>query len=184
MKKIKQLSEFLDVRPHTLAGIEQRIPRMLMEESTFFELEIGSFTELLESANHLIYKQYLLVETLLQDCAKKQEQVTEEKVKEVALKSLKTIIPTFSHHINNITASMVTEADGLQWAISKGKVMDDDHVASNYAKLAATSVQKINAFLNILENIQRLDTTRYVDDVSILDLGDELEKRFKEIDRS
>jgi HD-like signal output (HDOD) protein len=177
------LAESLGISPIALAELQAKTQDMLLKESEFLDIRIGPVSELLESANHLIYKQYLLVEKLLNDIHKMQDQIAQEKMKKAALGSLKTITATLSHYINNDMAVIMSGAERVQRAISKGNIIDSENIASKYLENAINSVEKIGKFFNILKEMSVFDTSKYTDDTSILDIGDQLKARIEAIDK-
>jgi HD-like signal output (HDOD) protein len=183
IEKIDGLAGSLGISPSALAEVQSKTLDMLVAESKLLEVEIGSVTDLLEAANKLIYQQYMQVEKLLDENRKMHEEIARNKVKEAALESLRTITATLSHYINNISSIIVAEGERVQLAISKGKIIDNENIVSNYIELAIERVEDIAGILNELKKLSSFDTTRYTDETSILDIGDQLKKQIEAINK-
>jgi HD-like signal output (HDOD) protein len=177
VEKIESLSESLNIDAPTLAVIQEHTLDVLIKESQFLEIKIGSVKELLEDANQLIFKQYLLVEEILRDNRKMQEEIARIESRKAALESLKTLTATLSHYINNASSTIMSRAQMVQRAIEKGDVADHGDVAGQSMGLILQSVQTISMVLDELKKLSHLDTTQYIDETEMLNIEDRLKKK-------
>lgn len=182
ISNIDRLSQSLGISPVALADLQSKVLTLLPKESEFLDIRIGSVSELLEAANSLIYKQYFLVEKVLRDNQRMQEQIARDEMKKAALSSLKTITATLSHYINNASATILGRAQLVQLAVSQGTITDDEHIAENCMKIVVKSVKTISLILTELKNMSRFDTTPYSDETNILDIEDRLKAHIEAID--
>ncbi len=183
LEQISLLSESLDIGPTVLAEIQEKILGMLLKESEFLEINIGSAAELLENANSILYKQYIMVETVLRENRQMQAQIARDQMKKAALDSLKTITATLSHYINNASATILGRAQLVELAIKKDTVKDPESIAANSMDIIIKSVEMISLVLEELKKMSSFDTTIYHDETSILDIEDRLKAQIAEIER-
>jgi len=174
IEQIEKFAESLGIGPTVLAEIQERTLSQLLKESEFLEIQVGSVTDLLSAANSLIYRQYLLVESVLRENRKMQAQIARDQVKKAALDSLKTITATLSHYINNASATILGRAQLVELAIKKGSVADGEKVAGNSMDIIVKSVEMISMVLDELKKLSSFDITHYHDETDILDIEDRL----------
>jgi len=179
---IESLAESLGIGNTELADLQDRILSLLIKESDFLDISIGSPTDLLIEANSLIYKQYLLVESVLRENRQMQAQIARDQLKKAALESLKTITATLSHYINNASATILGRAQLVELAVTKGTITDSENVAGISMDIIVKSVETISIVLEELKKLSSFDTTHYHDDTSILDIEDKLKQHIAEID--
>ncbi len=184
LTKIDHLSDSLGITPIALVELQSKILGLLPKESDFLEIKIGSVTDLLEAANNLIYKQYFLVEKVMRDNRKMQEQLAQEEMKKAALETLKTITATLSHYINNSSATILGRAQLVQLVISEGKVKDENNILDNCMNIVIKQVQTITLILRELKKMSSFDTTKYSDSTSILDIEDRLKAQIDSLEKS
>ena len=182
IERVEALTGSLGIGPTVLADLQERTIGRLIKESEFLDLKVGSTTDLLLDANRLIYKQYLLVESVLRDNRKMQAQIARDQVKRAALDSLKTITATLSHYINNSSATILGRAQLVQLAVDKGKVTDSNNLTEDAMEIIVRSVETISLVLEELKNLSNFDITHYHDETSILDIEDRLKAQIAEID--
>lgn len=175
--RIDRLAESLGIGSRELAEIQERSLSLLIKEAEFLEIKIGAMVDLLKDANTLIYKQYLLVESVLRENRRMQAQIARDQVKQAALESLKTITATLSHYINNASATILGRAQLVELAISKGTVADNQKVAGDSMAIIIRSVETISLVLEELKKLSSFDTTHYHDDTDILDIEDRLKSQ-------
>ncbi|MFH1701095.1 MAG: HDOD domain-containing protein [Candidatus Zixiibacteriota bacterium] len=182
IEKIEFLSQTLGIGPTVLAELQERVMKMLVNESEFLDIQIGSPIDLLEEANRLIYKQYILVESVLRDNRKMQAQIARDQLKKAALDSLKTITATLSHYINNASATILGRAQLVELAVSRGIITDDKNTAAKSMDVIIKSVETISLVLEELKAMSSFDTTVYHDETSILDIEDKLRNQIAKIE--
>lgn len=183
MQKISALAESLNIGPTVMVEIQEQILSMLLKESEFLEINIGSVEDLLENANSQLYKQYILVESVLRENRQMQAQIARDQMKKAALDSLKTITATLSHYINNASATILGRAQLVELAINKKTVKDADHIAGNSMDIIIKSVEMISLVLEELKKMSSFDTTQYHEETSILDIEDRLKAQIAEIEK-
>ena len=180
--QIEKLAESLGIGATEMAGLQDRIISQLIKEAEFLDIKIGSMVDLLKDANTLIYKQYILVESVLRENRLMQAQIARDQVKKAALESLKTITATLSHYINNASATILGRAQLVELAISKGTVADSQQVAGDSMAIIIKSVETISMVLEELKKLSSFDTTHYHDDTDILNIEDRLKQQMTTMD--
>ncbi len=183
MISIDYLSDHLGISPVALGEIQEKVLDLLPVESRFLDIKIGSVTDLLKAANSLIYKQYMLVEKVLRDNRKMQEQIARDEAKKAALETLKTITATLSHYINNASSTIMGHAQLVSLAIAKKKIEDREGIAENSMNQVMKSVKTISLILEELKKMSSFDTTRYSDATAILDIEDRLTAQIEAIEK-
>lgn len=179
MKQIGILARWLAIEPDDLNRIREQVLGLLIEESEFLEIEIGSITDLLEAANRLIFDQYIMVEKLLRENVEMQEEIARERERKAALDSLKTVTATLSHYINNASATIMSRAQVVQRSLETGAVRDPGNIAAPSMEMILKSVKTISVVLDELKKISGFDTTRYLAETSILDIEARLKSQMK-----
>ncbi|MCP4568095.1 MAG: HDOD domain-containing protein [FCB group bacterium] len=182
IEQIDSLAGSLGIGPTTLADLQEKTISRLIKESEFLDLKVGSTTDLLLDANSLIYKQYLLVESVLRENRQMQAQIARDQLKKAALESLKTITATLSHYINNASATILGRAQLVQLAVDKGTVVDSENVVDDSMEIVVSSVETISLVLDELKKLSSFDTTHYHDETSILDIEDRLKEHINRLD--
>jgi HD-like signal output (HDOD) protein len=99
----------------------------------------------------------------------------EEERKKAELESLKVILATFSHYINNATTSIMGRSQLIDIAIKKGEIKDESGKISNSMKIIQQGVENITAVLNGLKKLDSFKTVRYHERSNIIDLRDKIE---------
>ncbi len=184
LNRINHLSDSLGIGSTVLAEIQEKTLGMLIKESQFLEIKIGSVPDLLESANRLIYKQYLMVESTLKENRQMQSQLARDQMKKAALDSLKTITATLSHYINNASATILGRAQLVELALQKGRVKDDKGMAEQSMGTIVRAVETISLVLEELKKLSSFDITHYHDETSILDIEDNLKKQIEALEQT
>ena len=164
-----------------LAGLQEKVFDMLVQESEFLEIKVGSMTDLLKEANKLMFKQYMVLEMLLRKNKKMQEQITKERMKKAKLESLKTVTGTLSHYINNALTTIMARAELVETAVSDGRIIDSKHVAEKSIKAISKSADKISLILNELMKISSFDVTQYFGELSILDIEHQIQSKISPV---
>ena len=177
MELLSILTESLGLGQTVMTELQEKILGNLIKESEYLDIEIGSAIDLLREANNHIYRQYLMVESVLRENRKMQVEIAREQVKKAALESLKTITATLSHYINNASATILGRAQLVELAVKKGTVTDNSNqVAGDSMKVIIKAVEMISMVLEELKELSSFDIAPYHDEASILDI----EARLKE----
>jgi len=179
---IESLAESLGIGPTVLAELQENCLSLLIKESEFLDIKIGSITDLLKDANHIIYKQYLLVESVLRENRTMQAQIARDQLKKAAIESLKIITATLSHYINNASATILGRAQLVELAVSKGNIIDEQKIAADSMNIIVKSVETISMILEELKKLSSFDTTHYHDETAILDIEDRLKQQIAILD--
>lgn len=182
LKQIEILSRLLEIKPEDLHLVREKVMGLLIRESEFLEIEIGSVTDLLEAANHLIFNQYVMVETLLRENLGMQDEIARERERKAALESLKTVTATLSHYINNASATIQNRAQVVQRSLDTGAVRDPENIAASSMEMIIKSVRTISMLLEELKRMSSFETTRYLAETSILDIDAHLKSRVKALE--
>jgi HD-like signal output (HDOD) protein len=176
INSIEKLADSLGIGPTVLSELQERCLSLLIKESEFLDIKIGSVTDLLKDANHLIYKQYLLVESVLRENRAMQKQIARDQLKKTALDYLKTITATLSHYINNASATILGRAQLVELAVSKENIVDRQNIAMESMHIIVKSVEMISLVLEELKKLSSFDITHYHDETAILDIEGKLKK--------
>jgi len=170
MQKIRDLCQSLMIPHSQVANLQSEILNKLIQESEFLEIKIGAVTDLLEAANRLLFRQYLLVEEVLQENRQMQEQIAREHAKKAALDTLKTITVTLSHYINNASATILGRAQMIQMAMKNRTLTDNHQLVGPSMEMIIKSVDTISLVLEELKRLSSFDTVQYLNETSILDI--------------
>jgi HD-like signal output (HDOD) protein len=181
LTSVDVVAKSLGIGTTVLTDVQERTLSALLKESEYLEIEIGSPLDLLESANNLIYRQFILVESVLKENRKMQAQIAKDQVKQAALDSLKTITATLAHYINNASATILGRAQLVELGIKKGTISDSGTTAANSMNIIIKAVETITMVLEELKKLSNFDTTKYHDDTYILDIEDRLKAAFAEL---
>jgi len=181
LKNIGRLLSSFRISASVLAGLQEKVFDMLVQESEFLEIKVGSMTDLLKEANKLMFKQYMVLEMLLRKNKKMQEQITKERMKKAKLESLKTVTGTLSHYINNALTTIMARAELVETAVSDGRIIDSKHVAEKSIKAISKSADKISLILNELMKISSFDVTQYFGELSILDIEHQIQSKISPV---
>ncbi len=166
-----------------LAKIDENLISEVIKESSYLEIEIGSLEEILSEANHLLYKQFLTVENLLRENRIMQQQIARDQMKKAALESLKAIAATFSHYINNATATILGRAQLVELGISRGDVTDPKGIAALSSRTIVEAVETISSILEELKKMTTFETTLYHDDTYIIDVETKIRKQLDDLSK-
>lgn len=181
-ENVEALAESLGIGPTVLAELQESCLSLLIKESEFLDIKIGSISDLLREANHIIYRQYLMVESVLRENRAMQAQIARDQLKKAALEYLKTITATLSHYINNASATILGRAQLVELAVSKGTIQDNQKIASESMDIIVKSVEMISMVLEELKKLSSFDVTHYHDETAILDIEDKLKKHIEILD--
>jgi HD-like signal output (HDOD) protein len=182
LTSVDLIAKSLNIGPTVLTDIQEKTLSALLKESEYLEIEIGSPIDLLEAANNLIYRQFILVESVLKENRKMQAQIAKDQVKQAALESLKTITATLAHYINNASATILGRAQLVELGAKKGTIADPENTAKNSMEIIIKAVETITLVLEELKKLTEFDTTKYHDDTSILNIEGKLKEAFAELD--
>ena len=174
----------LELDGRMLQEIQKDLFCITMREAKFLEIEIGSPEELLEEANRMLFAQYLTVENLLSENRKLRKQVTQNKVQEVAKKSLGNFAAELNKYINDAMTAMRGRTSMIQTAINESRLDASGNNLSDAIRSITENVETIGEVLKDLTNLASLDTSVYENDSSILDLEEKIKQRLENLDLS
>lgn len=167
---------------HDLYEIQKELLGATMREAKFLEIEIGTAEELVEEANRMLFAQYMTVENLLAENRKLRRQVTQNRVQEVAKKSLGSLAVELNKYINNAVASMRNRISLIQAAIDEARLEPKQQQLCDSVQTMGDSVETLGQVLKDLTNLASLDTSVYENDSSILDLEERIKHRLEQLD--
>lgn len=132
-------------------------------------------TETLLQAHGIMSELYHTYEEKTREKFKGLARKNEEERKKAELESLKVILATFSHYINNATTSIMGRSQLIDIAIKKGEIKDESGKISNSMRIIQQGVENITAVLNGLKKLDSFKTIRYHERSNIIDLTDKIE---------
>src|SRR3990170_3558542 len=161
------------------SGFFHRIHSRLMDEIKTRAVQHQSVPEDLTEA---VLQAHSIMSELYQTCEEKTREKfrgltrkNEEEIKKGELESLKVILATFSHYINNATTSIMGRSQLIDIAIKRGEIKDESGKISNSMKIIQQGVENITAVLNGLKKLDSFKTVRYHERSNIIDLRDKIE---------
>lgn len=161
------------------SGFFDRIHSRLMEE---IKTRAGQYQSIPEDLTETVLQAHSIISGLYQTCEEETREKfrelarkTEEERKKAELESLKVILATFSHYINNATTSIMGRSQLIDIAIKKGEIKDESGKISNSMKIIQQGVENITAVLNGLKKLDSFKTVRYHERSNIIDLRDKIE---------
>ncbi len=158
----------------TLREIECEALSKLLEAARFLEMDVGTPTELLQRATGQLYDLYVQLESTFNELKHAKDQLDEEKLNKVALDSLKAIIATFSHYLNNAAATISGRTQLLDLALQKGNISDPQGMLGKSLPVYDKGVEQILSVIDKLKKITIFKTAIYHDNTRIIDFEKEL----------
>jgi len=135
-----------------------------------------------EDLMDVVLQAHKLIGTLIQNCEDKTNEKirelcrkSEEETKKTELESLKIILATFSHYINNATTSIMGRSQLIDIAIKRGDIKDENGKISSSMKIIQQGVENITAVLNGLKKLESFRTVRYHEHSNIIDIRNKIE---------
>ncbi|HVP37096.1 MAG TPA: HDOD domain-containing protein [Terriglobales bacterium] len=163
------------------AGFFDRIYSRLSEEVKARALQNH---EMPEDLTETLLQGHSIMSGLYHSCEEKTRErfrcltrKNEEERKKAELESLKVILATFSHYINNATTSIMGRSQLIDIAIKKGEIKDESGKIANSMRIIQQGVENITAVLNGLKRLDSFKTVRYHERSNIIDLRDKIEIR-------
>ena len=172
----KTVMENLALSPDRLKKIEENLFKNVIDEAKFLEIEIGSTDDILIEANQMLYRQYLMLENLMEENSTMHKEITKSKIEKASLETVRTLTATFNHYINNAAATILGRAQLLELGIQKEQITDSNGKIQSSLGLIINGVQAIQLVLNELKNLNKFETIVYHDDTYIFDI----EKKIKD----
>lgn len=161
------------------SGFFDRIHFRLMEEIKNRAVQLQNVPE---DLTETVLRAHSIISGLYQTCEEKTREKfrgltrkNEEERKKGELESLKVILATFSHYINNATTSIMGRSQLIEISIKKGEIKDESGKISNSMKIIQQGVENITAVLNGLKKLDSFKTVRYHERSNIIDLRDKIE---------
>ncbi len=166
-----------------LANIEGELISIVVRESDYLEMEIGTQAEIMAEANQMLYKQFLMVENLLRENRRMQQSIAHDQAKRAALESLKAVTTTFSNHVNNATAAILGRAQLIEMSIKNGQLEGKVDGCQNSLNIIMQSVESISSLLNELKQLTVFDGSFEQDGKTILDIEREIRSRINNLNK-
>ncbi len=161
------------------SGFFDRIHSRLMEEIKNRAAQIQNVPE---DLTETVLQAHSIMSGLYQTCEEETREKfrglarkNEEERKKAELESLKVILATFSHYINNATTSIMGRSQLIDIAIKKGEIKDESGKITNSMRIIQQGVENITAVLNGLKKLDSFKTVRYHERSNIIDLRDKIE---------
>ena len=172
----------LGLSDEVLGKIRCEVFDKVVEEATYLEMDIGSPEQLLREANQLLLQRYLTVESLLRENRKLQQQITRDRMKSVAMNSLRDVAVTLNQHINNATAAILDRAHVVTSAIESSQLPDPEAKLASSMQVISDGVEAIGSVLKDLTNLAYFDGSSYSEKTGNLDLEARIKERLGNIE--
>ena len=172
----------LGLSDEVLGKIRCEVFDKVVEEATYLEMDIGSPEQLLREANQLLLQRYLTVESLLRENRKLQQQITRDRMKSVAMNSLRDVAVTLNQHINNATAAILDRAHVVTSAIESSQLPDPEAKLASSMQAISEGVEAIGSVLKDLTNLAYFDGSSYSEKTGNLDLEARIKERLGNIE--
>lgn len=161
------------------AGFFKRIYPKLAEEinqrSIYYQSASADLTDMLLQAHTQITTLCQSCEDRLKEKFRNISRKNEEDRKKAELESLRIILATFSHYINNATTSIMGRSQLIDFAIKRGEIKDESGKISSSMKIIQQGVENITSVLNGLKKLDSFRTIKYHERSNIIDLQDKIE---------
>lgn len=177
------VTEALGLDQDTICEVEERLAAEFFSQAEFMQIEVGDATALALAANAALYRQYLAVSELLERNKKLQEKMVREKTERRLLQSLHAISGTYHHYLNNATATIQGKSQILKIKYDLGEITDTGETLEKTVVGILKCVEVIGAVLKAIEEVTTVETTKYHDEVEIMDIEKRLRERRGEIER-
>ena len=191
----EQITEiiFVETEPQVLEKLAEYWGKIINLPSNFFNSvyiklseEISKratrYQELPEDLYEVILQAHRLISRLIQNSEEKTREKfreiyreKEEERKKAELESLKIILATFSHYINNATTSIMGRSQLIDIAIKRGDIKDENGKITSSMKIIQQGVENITAVLNGLKRLDSFRTIKYHEHSNIIDIRDKIE---------
>jgi HD-like signal output (HDOD) protein len=191
----EQITEiiFVETEPHALEDLTKYWGKIINLPSEFFDRvyaklseeisrEANRYQKLPEDLYEVILQAHRLINRLVQNCEERTRnkfreiyRENEEERKKAELESLKIILATFSHYINNATTSIMGRSQLIDIAIRRGDIKDENGKITSSMKIIQQGVENITAVLNGLKKLDSFRTVRYHEHSNIIDIRDKIE---------
>ena len=176
---LEKLSRSWEKSLNLPTGLFNRIYPKLSEE---ISKRAVYYQDVPEDLTDVVLQAHKLIGTLVRNCEDKTKEKTrelciknEEEKKKAELESLKIILATFSHYINNATTSIMGRSQLIDIAIKRGDIKDENGKISSSMKIIQQGVENITAVLNGLKRLDSFRTVRYHERSNIIDIRDKIE---------
>ncbi|MBD3169914.1 MAG: HDOD domain-containing protein [candidate division Zixibacteria bacterium] len=181
-KQRDEIIELLKVPTGELSTLTKPLLDEVATTAQFLDIDIGSPMELVTTANEMLFDLYASIDDLLREQVILQERLVSEEKKKSAIKSLRIILATLSHYINNATASILGRAQLLGYALSKGEVSDNSQIVATTVEVIQKAVDNISAVLEELKVLEDFETVPYYENSSIINIEQNVRKRMRELE--
>ncbi len=177
---LKKLSESWERKLKLSSGFHNRIFPKISEGMNQRSLYYQNPPE--EDLSGTILQAHSQITVLCQNCEdrlrekfRNMTRKNEEERKRAELESLRIILATFSHYINNATTSIMGRSQLIDFAIKRGEIKDESGKISSSMKIIQQGVENITAVLNGLKKLDSFHTVKYHERSNIIDLRDKIE---------
>jgi putative nucleotidyltransferase with HDIG domain len=169
MKRI--LAGDLDLEDNKLAEIEQSIISDVVNESGFLEIDVGSSEELLKEANHLLYKQYLAIQSLIEE-----NEILKKGTKHSTANDSTLMI--INHCISNINSIFKNRIHLIKSTIEENDIPDSKRLIRDAIKAVFDTSDQLEY---ILREFNASITTGQPNRTQLINIREEIDARLKNL---
>ncbi|MFH2036348.1 MAG: HDOD domain-containing protein [Candidatus Zixiibacteriota bacterium] len=145
----KTLTADLGLSEKALSEIELSLISEVVSESGFLEIEVGPPEEILKEANQLLYQQFVILESLLQENqVLKETPVDAQDFGQAQQDTVENALTVFDLCVKEVTDVVRKRALILKSAVTKGKIKDIDSLVTSSAAAIAESADTINYLID------------------------------------
>jgi putative nucleotidyltransferase with HDIG domain len=157
----------LGISHSELAEIDTNAMKEFMDTAKLLEIEIGSPLDLIRKANSRLYRLFRQDES----------DIPPDRVDEIAIDVMYTVVATFSHYFNNACATILGRSQLIELALRKGEIDDSDsQILSHSIDVIQRGVESITNVLSVMKSVESFQTVQYHESAKIMDLRDQLER--------
>ena len=172
-----KLAQALGIEAGIVSKILSEVPNLVLSAASFLDVNIGDPLTILKNVNEELGKIYEEYESAIVDNDSMQRRFLEQEKDKAALEALRTTLATFSHYVNNATATIVGRAQILDLYLNQGKLEDPDGKIQQSVKIISESVDTICAVLDELKELPEFKTVAYHGSSRILDIDENIKAR-------
>jgi putative nucleotidyltransferase with HDIG domain len=173
------IRENLSLKVEDLISIEKRLLSLVMTESQYLEIDIGSAEDMLVEANRILFDQYAAVEALLEDNRRMQQRIAGEQVKTGFLESFKATASAFTRYLDRAAGSILQKIAEVRSGIERGAIVDPDGLVSDTARGIEQQMQALESVMDEMKKLTQTESAMYYDQGSIAAVEDRIEQEIK-----
>jgi putative nucleotidyltransferase with HDIG domain len=160
-----------------LAEIDSKSMKEFMDTAKLLEIDIGSPLDLVQQANYKLYRLFREYEYLYRRLETREDDLPKDRVDEIAIDVMFTVVATFSHYFNNACATILGRSQLIELALKKGEISDSRGGTLNHSiEVIQRGVESITNVLCVMKSVESFHTIQYHESAKIIDLKNHLEK--------